>query len=260
MWIRTAIAAAALAVSLPASLSAQPAGETVAVKQSASAAGSGGARTLQFSDPVFMGDVVRTDSVGVAQFRFMDDTKLVVGPNSQVTIDRFVFNTPDTAREVTIDAIQGTFRFITGKSAKQAYTINTPVASIGVRGTELDLSVAGSNISMALYGGGVRMCDYSRPRLCVDLDDACGVIQFDPQRGYRWERDVYTKTRLMDTIFPYAFRQQLLNADFRVASGSCEYRNTAPGARPSGTSSGALPPPPPPPPPVDGGDGEGEID
>jgi hypothetical protein len=232
-----------LAVILPASLSAQPAGETVAVKQSASASGIAGARILQFSDPVFMGDIVTTNQVGVAQLKLMDDTRLVVGPNSEMTIDRFVLASPDTASAVTLNAITGTFRFITGKSAKQAYTINTPVASIGVRGTELDLTVAGDTLSMALYGGGARICDYSRPRLCADLDETCGIIILDPQ-GYRWERNVYTRTAMMDTVFPYGFRQQQLNQQFRVASGSCEYRNTSPGARPSGEPTSPAAPEP----------------
>lgn len=260
MWIRVAFVAAAFAVSMPATLYAEQAGQTVGVKQSASASGSAGSRVLQVNDPVFTGDMVRTNQVGTAQLELMDETKLVVGPNSQLAIDRFVFAGQSSARDVTVNAVQGTFRFITGKSQKQAYTINTPVASIGVRGTEFDISVAGDNIAVALYGGAMRMCDYSRPRRCVDLEDACGVITFDPRRGYQWERNVYEKTRMMDTTF-IGFRQQALQTDFRVPAGSCEYRQTGPQPRPSGASSGSGNTPPPAyEPPDDGGGDGGPID
>ena len=49
-------------------------------------------------------------------------------------IAAFVFNNDDTARQVSINAVRGAFRFITGKSSKDAYSITTPTATIGVRG------------------------------------------------------------------------------------------------------------------------------
>ncbi len=91
-----------------------------------------------------MGDKVQTGPGGEAQIQFKDATKLVVGPNSSMTIDAFVFDESNTARKVTMNATKGAFRFITGSSAKQAYTINTPTATIGVRGTRFDFTVAGN--------------------------------------------------------------------------------------------------------------------
>jgi hypothetical protein len=45
-----------------------------------------------------------------------------------------VFSDSDTARNISINAVRGAFRFITGKSPKDAYSITTPTATIGVRG------------------------------------------------------------------------------------------------------------------------------
>ncbi|HEY5081755.1 MAG TPA: FecR domain-containing protein [Bauldia sp.] len=39
--------------------------------------------------------------------------------------------------------VRGAFRFLTGGSPKDAYSINTPMATIAVRGTEFDLDVEG---------------------------------------------------------------------------------------------------------------------
>ncbi len=43
-----------------------------------------------------------------------------------MTIDAFAFDERNTARKITMNATKGAFRFITGNSEKQAYTINLP--------------------------------------------------------------------------------------------------------------------------------------
>ena len=113
---------------------AQPSGIVIAVVQQASVDGQTGQKVLEREAPVFSGDSILTGPSGQAQVRFRDDTKLVVGPNSTMIIDAFVFNDDDTARQISINAVRGAFRFITGKSPKDAYSITTPTATIGVRG------------------------------------------------------------------------------------------------------------------------------
>jgi len=83
---------------------------------------------------VFSGDHIITDAVGLVQMKFRDDTKLIVGPNSMMIIDAFVFNNDNTARQVSINAVRGAFRFIIGKSSKDAYSITTRTATLAVRG------------------------------------------------------------------------------------------------------------------------------
>jgi len=207
-------------------LAAEPSGEAVAVIKATAVEGAAGKRPLEVKGPVFSGDVVKTDRRGQAQLLFRDDTKLVVGPNSQLTIDRFVFAGRSNAREFTINAVKGAFRFITGSSQKQAYTIKTPSATIGVRGTHFDVTIRGLITNLALYEGGVRLCDTTKqPQRCADIMGRCDVIIVGPEEDLRRVRNVYERTELMDTIFPYAFRQGALRADFRVRSGACEIRD-----------------------------------
>jgi hypothetical protein len=207
-------------------LAAEPSGEAVAVIQSAAVEGASGNRPLKVKGTVFTGDVVKTNRAGQAQLLFKDDTKLVVGPNSELTIDRFVFANQSTAREFTINAVRGAFRFITGSSQKQAYTIKTPSATIGVRGTRFDVTVRGQITNLAVYEGGVRLCDITKPTpRCVDISERCDVVIVGPEEDLRRVRNVYERTELMDTVFPYAFRQQALRADFRVRSRACEIRD-----------------------------------
>lgn len=205
---------------------AEPSGQAVAVIQAAAAEGANGNRVLEVSAPVFTGDLIRTDAAGEAQLRFLDETRLVVGPNSQLTIDRFVFAGEATAREIAVNTTRGAFRFITGVSQKEAYTINTPTATIGVRGTKFDITVSNEATNLALYEGSVRLCDRSStPRRCTELSGRCRVLIVAPGQDFRWVNSVYERTALMDTVFPYAFRQSGLRADFRVESQGCAVRD-----------------------------------
>jgi hypothetical protein len=131
---RIALVAAVAAVAFVPLAHAQPDGFVVAVIQQAHIDAKTGKKILMPANPVYSGDRISTDAIGNAQIKFRDDTKLVVGPNSTLVIDAFIFDKNDTARQVSISAIKGAFRFISGKSPKDVYTIKTPTATIGVRG------------------------------------------------------------------------------------------------------------------------------
>jgi hypothetical protein len=126
--------AALIAASLAGGAIAQPSGVVLAVVQKSEADGTTGRRVLVTEAPVYSGDRIITGPTGEAQVKFRDETKLVVGPNSTMVIDAFVFSDQATARQISINAVKGAFRFITGKSPKDVYSITTPTATIGVRG------------------------------------------------------------------------------------------------------------------------------
>jgi len=103
---------------------------------------------------VFQGDVITTDPHGQAQIRFVDDTRFVVGPNSRVEINDFVFKPDGTATDVTLNALKGTFRFISGRSPHEVYQLNTPTMTLGVRGTTINLRVLVNGFSYANWEQG----------------------------------------------------------------------------------------------------------
>ena len=117
----------------------------------------GTASTLAVGSAVFLNELVRTGDDGVARLVFLDDTNLHVGPRSQVTLDRFVYNPGRSAGSVVVRASQGAFRFVTGSQRPQNYLIQTPIASIGVRGTVFDLYVQADRIVVTLRAGVIRV-------------------------------------------------------------------------------------------------------
>ncbi len=86
------------------------------------------------------GDVIFSGSPALAQLKMDDGGTLVVRPNTRLTIATYRFNgTEDGTERATYRLDRGSVRAITGqigKTNKQNYLIQTPTASIGVRGTD----------------------------------------------------------------------------------------------------------------------------
>jgi hypothetical protein len=113
------------------------------------------ARTLAVGSQVFQNELVRTSLGSDAKLVFLDATNLSVGPSSEVTLDRFVYDPDKGAGAVVVRTTRGLFRFITGSQKPQNYLISTPLASIGVRGTIFDLLVAPDRVTVLLIEGQV---------------------------------------------------------------------------------------------------------
>jgi hypothetical protein len=192
---------------------ATPIGKVFAKAGSPSASGPGGDRNLAAGSPIYEDDRIVTGG-GNVQIVFVDDTKLVVGPNSTLVVDRFLMRGGNKARKFSVDALRGTFRFISGHSAKNAYDIRTANAAIGIRGTAFDFS-SGRATLVAVHVGQVNMCAYGR---CETVDDHCGV-------GRAGNRDVdelrgRAKGRALRSL-PYVVNQGTLARPFRVDTSSC---------------------------------------
>ncbi len=218
--------AIALLLSAPA-FAADPAGRAVKVTQTARvlAAADASVRLLEVPGKVFTGDLITTDDQGEAQLEFRDDTRLVVGPNSRLSIDTFIYAGRATAREVTIDAVVGAFRFLSGRSSKEAYRINFPAGTIGIRGTEFDLTVdANGDGIVALWGGTAIVCDQSGR--CAELTGRCSMLRLSVGGDFDWEQNAYDRTIVLEEAFPYAFQQGGLDPRFRVQTAfGCEIRD-----------------------------------
>ena len=119
-------------------------------------------------DEVVRNEVVRTAADSDARFVFRDDTNLSLGPGSTLKLDRTVFDDPK-AGDIAIKLTSGAFRFVTGNSNKEAYVIKTPIATMGVRGTTLDILVKKGRNIIVLRSGKVTLCVLGSGK-CVELN------------------------------------------------------------------------------------------
>lgn len=115
---------------------AQPVGSVGAANQDATGEPPGSAaRNLSVGAGVVQRERIRTNANGSAQIAFKDSSALNIGRNSDVTIDKFVFDPSSGAGEMTTSMTRGALRFVGGKvSHGNGSTIKTPAATIGVRG------------------------------------------------------------------------------------------------------------------------------
>jgi hypothetical protein len=89
--------------------------------------------------PVYLRDELRTGPEWRLRVTFRDDTVLTLGENASVVIDRYVYDPDQNVGETLIQTTKGAFLFASGriKGLKQHnITVSTPVADIGVRGTQ----------------------------------------------------------------------------------------------------------------------------
>ncbi|MDA7946001.1 MAG: FecR domain-containing protein [Hyphomicrobiaceae bacterium] len=120
-------------------------------------------RKLKKGDKIHQNEVIATAEKSEAELVLEDETKLAVGPKSQISLDSFIYDPDKKDGEVVINAAKGAFRFVTGKSAKSAYTIKTPASTIGVRGTTFDGFVDDNGeIALLLLDGEIDVCNSAR--------------------------------------------------------------------------------------------------
>jgi len=95
--------------------------------------------SLSAGAPLFTGDVLRTADASSAGVSFQDGTRMSMGPGSELKIDRYRFVPINQDYAFDVYLRKGSAVFSTGKFGKlapEAVKVNTPQASVGIRGTK----------------------------------------------------------------------------------------------------------------------------
>ncbi|MEQ8711340.1 MAG: FecR domain-containing protein [Rhodospirillales bacterium] len=91
-------------------------------------------------DPVFQGDLIETAGDGAVGVSFTDGSAFSLGANGEMTIDEMIYNPATQEGSSFFSVVQGAFSFVSGSIAKttpDGMMVQTPVATIGVRGTKV---------------------------------------------------------------------------------------------------------------------------
>ena len=116
----------------------QAIGSVSRIQGEASGTRGGAARVLGSNASVFPNEVVSTGAAARLELTFKDNTRVTLGENAKLTLDRYVFS-PATGRGRIRFRLVGALRFLSGQVSKLArsdVTVTTPFAAIGIRGTE----------------------------------------------------------------------------------------------------------------------------
>ncbi len=166
------IGAAAVLFSTTPSLAQQDIGAAAVVLNKVEGTLEKGPVIIVQGDGVFRDEGVHTNIDSSAKLVLRDNTNISLGPNSSVKLDRFVYAGPAQTGTIAVNIAKGAFRFATGNAEKQAYMINTPTATLGVRGTVFHGNVTATETYLYVDEGVVPVCTRDpRSKKCQTLSN-----------------------------------------------------------------------------------------
>ncbi len=163
-------------------------------------------RTLAAGDDVRQDEVIEVKPDAQGELKLDDDTKLALGPGSRLVLDKFVYDSDKKAGSIVLDLTKGAFRFMTGVAKKPTYVINTPNASITVRGTIFDLYILPDTSAwVLLHEGAVEIT--GRKSACRVLDQPGRIVRVTRDgsvgRAADWSKLRDGAGVTFDTAFPF---------------------------------------------------------
>ena len=108
------------------------------IQGEASATRSGATRALSLNASVFRNEILSTAETARLEVTFSDSTQLTLGERARLTLDTYVFD-PAAGSGTIKFGLAGAFRFVSGQLTKLAssdVSVTTPVAIVGIRGTD----------------------------------------------------------------------------------------------------------------------------
>jgi hypothetical protein len=130
-------------------------------------------RQLKRRDSIYNHEIIKTGKNSKVQIRFIDNALLTLKAESELNIKAYVYSeVNEKDNQVLIELVAGGFRTLTGKIGKgnkEAYKVNTPVASIGIRGTLYDVQISFDKIIAGVWQGGISL-DTAQGRFDLGLN------------------------------------------------------------------------------------------
>jgi len=221
-FLATTAGVAMLAVAAAPALAQQAVGKAAQIKNQVS--GSVGKRSLSVADPVYRAERISAGPASFGEMLLIDDSKVLVGENSEISLDNFVVS-GGGIRRATLNVAKGAFRFISNGKDDSNYQIRTPLSTIGVRGTLFDVYVANGLTRVVLLQGAVSVCN-NATRQCLIADRSCDVIEVTPAEVE--EAPFFLSNRRTPqqatAEFSLLFGQQRFNGPWRAPTFSCNAR------------------------------------
>jgi outer membrane protein OmpA-like peptidoglycan-associated protein len=145
-------------------------------------------------DGVMGGDLIVTGANGTVLVTMYDEAQLLVRPNTRLRLAEMVSDGPAESRSQLYDLTVGALRYVTGTLGKlqpERVRFKTPVGSVGVRGTDIEIAHFPASRGLRKAGTFVRVnsgaieltgTDGSQVRLSIN-EEAFAAAQGVPLRG-----------------------------------------------------------------------------
>lgn len=113
-------------------------------------------RRLSLNSPLFNSDAVYTGQNSYALLVFPDGEKVTLQADTELDITQYIYQISGKNDQLSLRLVTGGLRALTGAIGKKdpaAVTLETPVATIGIRGTGTDSSTDGTSLSHSTWQG-----------------------------------------------------------------------------------------------------------
>lgn len=141
------VGAVAIVLAAAAPVAAQqpvPAGHIKTVSGTAFVVRAGATTPAKPGVAIFATDTLRTSADGALGITLRDDTRLSLGPSSEVKVDRYVYAPGEGGLGMVLKFVRGVAVYVSGRMAKLApdsVRLEAPAAIVGVRGTTVAIRV-----------------------------------------------------------------------------------------------------------------------
>jgi hypothetical protein len=120
---------------------------------------------IKVGSSITVGDSIETSTNGHVHMRFIDQALVSLRPSSKLEVVRYdyIADAPE-ASVVKFNLVEGITRAISGEAAHEArknFRMNTPIAAIGVRGTDFVVSANRNSVRALVYEGSIIVAPFS---------------------------------------------------------------------------------------------------
>jgi hypothetical protein len=99
---------------------------------------------VKVSDELVQDEALRTESDSTVELNFIDGSQMSLEPESELVLSKYVFDPEGKQTAAIIELQSGTFHYTSNGAPDQDIVLQTPVATIGIRGTELLIHIVPS--------------------------------------------------------------------------------------------------------------------
>jgi hypothetical protein len=99
---------------------------------------------IKTGDKLYQNDFIRTGADSSVGIIFVDNTILSLGPRSEIVIDEYVFTPQEGRLSMIASMLKGTASYLSGiigRRSPESVKLQTPDATIGIRGTKFLIKV-----------------------------------------------------------------------------------------------------------------------
>lgn len=128
----------------------------VSVGEARKVSATGQAELLQVGASLLPGDRVRTGPDAVAILVFADEGRISLRADSELWIRHYELDPSGVRTRIELELVKGTVRQISGNASRaqpDRYRLNTPIAVIGVRGTDFLAKTTGDAVEAFVHEG-----------------------------------------------------------------------------------------------------------